>query len=321
MDFSIPNQKRKGIRDYFWVGARGFIMGAADVIPGVSGGTMAFILGIYEELIHAIHSIDLIFIRRILSLRLREAFEGVPWQFVMALGLGVATAILTLARLLNHVLHEHPVLVWAFFFGLVLASVVVVRKRIARWTVGMILTAGLAALGAYLLVGLVPVETPEEPWFLFLSGALAITAMILPGISGAFILLLLGKYHFVLNAVVSGDILTLSIVIAGALVGLVMFARVLRLMFQRYHDYTVAALTGMILGALRKVWPWKQSAGLQDLNVWPIVYDGEFIGALILMVLGFGLVLALDHLAARKVHATPQQVSIPANTMDQPPLS
>jgi putative membrane protein len=300
MDLSEPNRTRKGLRDYFWVAARGFVMGAADVVPGVSGGTMAFILGIYEELIQAIHSVDLTFIRRVLSFRFREAFAGVPWRFVLALVLGIATAILTLASLLSHALHTYPVLVWAFFFGLVLASVVVVRKRVSRWTPGILLITALAALGSYTLVGLVPVETPEEPWFLFLSGALAITAMILPGISGAFILVLLGKYQYVLNAVVNGDILTLLIVIAGAAVGLITFARVLRWLFQNYHDYTVAALTGLILGALRKVWPWKHNAGIQELNILPPTYDAEFASAVLLMLAGFALVLVLDHLAARQ---------------------
>jgi putative membrane protein len=303
VDFSEQKNNRRGLRDYLWVAARGFAMGSADVVPGVSGGTMAFILGIYEELIHAIHSVDLVFIRRLLSLRIREAFEGVPWQFVAALGLGIATAILTLARLLSHTLHAHPVLVWAFFFGLVLASVVVVRKRVSRWTPVALLVTFLAALGSYHLVGLVPIETPEEPWFLFFSGALAITAMILPGISGAFILLLLGKYHFVLNAVVSGDILTLLIVIAGAVVGLLSFARVLRWLFQRSHDTTVAALTGLILGALRKVWPWKHSDGLQEINILPPAYDAEFAGAMLLMLAGFTLIITLDHLAARQTAA------------------
>ena len=303
MEFKPSTNSRQGLRDYFWVAARGFAMGAADVVPGVSGGTMAFILGIYEELIQAIHSVDLTFIRRILSLRFREAFAGVPWRFVLALVLGIATAILTLARLLSHALHTYPVLVWAFFFGLVLASVVVVRKRVSRWTPGILLIAALAALGSYALVGLVPVETPEEPWFLFLSGALAITAMILPGISGAFILVLLGKYHYVLNAVVSGDILTLLIVIAGAAVGLISFARVLRWLFQGYHDYTVAALTGLILGALRKVWPWKLSEGIQELNILPPAYDTEFFSAVLLMLAGFALVLVLDYLAARQTAA------------------
>jgi putative membrane protein len=303
MDFSQSDNTRKGIRDYFWVAARGFAMGAADVVPGVSGGTMAFILGIYEELIHAIHSVDLAFFRRIFSLKIREAFASVPWQFVLALGVGIGAAILTLASALSHALHEYPVLVWAFFFGLVLASVIVVRKRVSRWTPVALSLAVLAAVGSYALVGLVPVETPEEPWFLFLSGALAITAMILPGISGAFILVLLGKYHYVLNAVVTRDIITLLIVIAGAVAGLFSFARVLRWLFKNYHDTTVAALTGLILGALRKVWPWKETVGMQEFNIFPPVYDLEFVTAILLMLSGFALVLFLDYAAARQAAA------------------
>jgi putative membrane protein len=314
MEFSGSSNTRKGIRDYLWVAARGFAMGAADVVPGVSGGTMAFILGIYEELIHAIHSVDLAFFRRLFSLRLREAFASVPWQFVLALGLGILAAILTLASALSHALHTYPVLVWAFFFGLVLASVIVVRKRVSRWSPAVLLVAVLAALGSYNLVGLVPVETPEEPWFLFLSGALAITAMILPGISGAFILVLLGKYHYVLNAVVSADILTLLIVVAGAAVGLVSFARVLRWLFKNYHDFTVAALTGLILGALRKVWPWKETQGVQEYNIFPPAYDAEFATAVLLMLFGFALVLFLDYMASKQVATQQVSVARPSST-------
>ena len=317
MEFSSADSSRKSLRDYFWVAARGFAMGAADVVPGVSGGTIAFILGIYEELIHAIHTIDLTFFRRLFSLRIREAFSGVPWRFILALGFGIVIAILTVARLLSGVLHTHPVLVWSFFFGLVLASVVVVRKRVSHWRPLTLLFATLAAIASYLLVGLVPVETPEASWFLFLSGALAITAMILPGISGAFILVLLGKYQYVLDAVVSGNFLPLLIVIAGAAVGLVSFARVLRWLFHHHHDLTVSALTGLILGALRKVWPWKDSSGVQEINILPPAYDLEFVGALLLALVGFSLVLAMDYLAARQ--ATLHQEMLHPDSLDIPP--
>jgi putative membrane protein len=315
MDFTEPNKKRKGIRDYLGVTARGFAMGAADVVPGVSGGTMAFILGIYEELINAIHSVDLAFFRSLLRLRLREAFDGVPWQFVLALLIGIGAAILTLASAINHALDEYPVLVWAFFFGLVFASVVVVRKRVSRWTPAVLLIAALAAVGSYLLVGMVPVETPEEPWFLFLSGALAINAMILPGISGAFIMVLLGKYQFLLNAVVTRDILSLAIMIAGAVVGLITFARVLRWLFKNYHDLTVAALTGLVLGALRKVWPWKQTAGDLEYNIPPPAFDTEFFSAVFLMLFGFALVVLLDYLASKE--APLQQADHPLSPSTQ----
>jgi putative membrane protein len=243
--------------DYFWIGARGFCMGAADIVPGVSGGTMAFILGIYDELLASISAIDLTFIRRILTFRWREAFQEFPWRFLLALALGIGAAILTLANGLHWALENHPSLVWAFFFGLIIASILVIRKRVGMWSAVNVLAAVLAAVGAFVLVGLTPHETPHTPILLFLSGAVAICAMILPGISGAFILVLLGKYRFVVGAVVNFDLLTLALVAFGALFGLIGFVRLLRWMLNKNHDLVVAILTGFLLGSLRKVWPWK----------------------------------------------------------------
>jgi putative membrane protein len=312
MQSSVERTKPRTLRQYVGVAARGFCMGAADVVPGVSGGTMAFILGIYEELLHAIHTINLDFVRRLLSLRWREALAHIPWRFMLALGLGIGAAILALARSISWALEHHPSLVWAFFFGLVLASIVTVRKRVRRWTLPVILSAALAALGAYALVGLTPAKTPDAPWFLFLSGALAICAMILPGISGAFILVLLGKYHTVLDAVVTRDVVTLAIVAAGCVVGLLSFARLLRWLFQHYHDLVVAMLLGLMLGSLRKVWPWKEtqtaladSGGTENVlqgfnNVLPADLTPETLLAVSLMLLGFGLIIGMERLNARQ---------------------
>jgi putative membrane protein len=187
----------------------GFAMGAADVVPGVSGGTIAFILGIYEDLLHAIHAVDMRFFRLLLKGRVREAFSSASWRFLFAVGSGLLLALFTISRVLVWALDHFPTLVWAFFFGLVLASVWVVSKRVRRWSPGVLLIAGISTVAAFFLVGMVPVETPDAPWFLFLSGALAISAMILPGISGAFILLILGKYQFLLESFVSGNWLPL----------------------------------------------------------------------------------------------------------------
>jgi putative membrane protein len=167
MQSAQNNATHRRLKDYFWIAARGYCMGAADVVPGVSGGTMAFILGIYEELLDAIRAVDLKFIRLLLTFRLRQAFNDFPWKFVLSLVIGIITAILTLARSLSWALEHHPTLVWSFFFGLVLASVFVVRKRVVRWNLGSLLVTALAAFSAYLLVGMVPVETPDAPWFLF----------------------------------------------------------------------------------------------------------------------------------------------------------
>jgi putative membrane protein len=301
-----PNQEtsRRTFKDYFWIAARGYAMGAADIVPGVSGGTMAFILGIYEELIQAIHSVNIAFIRRMVTFRFKDAFADFPWRFLLALVAGLATAILTLASGLKWALETHPSLVWAFFFGLVLSSVFVVRKRVRRWSLVTFLMVGLGALAGYSLIGVVPVDTPNDAWFLFLSGALAICAMILPGISGAFILVLLGKYEYILNAVVTRDILTLLIVIAGAAAGLLTFARILRWFFKNYHDITVSILIGLILGALRKVWPWKETVeghlgSLLERNVLPEAFTTEVALALIMMGVGFSVVLVLDYFASR----------------------
>ncbi|MDW8328073.1 MAG: DUF368 domain-containing protein, partial [Anaerolineales bacterium] len=311
-----PIHQTRSLKDYFWIAARGFCMGAADVVPGVSGGTMAFILGIYDELLNAIHAVNLDFIRRLLTLRWREAFAHFPWRFLLALGLGIGTAIFSLARGLRWMLEHHPSPVWAFFFGLVLASVIVVRKRVRRWTPATIALAVLAAVGAYVLVGLTPTQTPDTLWFLFLSGAIAICAMILPGISGAFILVLLGKYQYVLDAVVRLDVLTLAIFAAGCAVGLLSFVRLLRWLLRQYHDPTVAVLAGFMLGSLRKVWPWKEtlvngvdSHFAHEINVLPSVFSPEVGLALALLLLGVALVWGIEYLAARRIE--PVRSSVP----------
>jgi len=280
-------------------------MGSADVVPGVSGGTMAFILGIYEELIKAIRSFDLPFLRLLLSLKMREAMDHVAWKFLAAVGLGIFLAIFSLARILSWLLQNRPILIWSFFFGLILASVFTVGRHVSKWDLSMILWMILGILGAYLLVGLVPLTTPNAPWFLFLCGAVAICAMILPGISGAFVLVLMGKYQYVLEAVNTRDLITLFLVAAGAGVGLVSFARLLNWLFKRHHDMTIAILTGLMLGSLRKIWPWKETIRaiqdhqgnlipVQQANILPLKWDGEVMIALCLILLGFLVVFFMN---------------------------
>ena len=297
-------------RDYLAIGLKGICMGAADVVPGVSGGTMAFITGIYEELIQSIRSVDLQVLRLVLRLRIGEACLQVRWQFLAALLSGIFLAIFSLARAIAWVLDHHPVLIWAFFFGLVLASVVAVRRRVTRWDAATAGSTILATVAAYFLVGLVPVETPDSRWFVFLCGAIAICAMILPGISGSFMLVLLGKYQHMLGAVNNRDFLTLVAFGAGAVVGITSFARVLGWVFRKYHDLTVAALTGLMLGSLRKVWPWKETIStflnrhgkeipLEQTNVLPDAFSTTVAAAIGLAALGFVLVLALERVAGR----------------------
>ena len=286
-------------------------MGASDVVPGVSGGTMAFILGIYEELIDAIKSIDFTVFRLILSLKFKEALDIVPWKFLLSVLTGILLAIFSLAKGLEWLLENKPVLLWSFFFGLVLASVLMVSKRITRWHFGTVAAVLLAALGAYWLVGLVPTETPTAPWFIFLSGAIAICAMILPGISGSFILVLLGKYQYILGAVNRHDFITLGIFAVGAGLGIITFAQFLSWLFKRYHNLTIAMLTGLMLGSLRKVWPWKETLSsivdrhgnlipVAQVNVLPSAFTAEVWSAIALAVLGFAIVFAMENIAARQ---------------------
>jgi len=294
--------KNRTSADYFWISARGFAMGASDIVPGVSGGTMAFILGIYDELINAIHSIDMGFIRKVIALKWREAISNIPWQFLLALGLGIATAVLTLSSGLHWALETHPILVWSFFFGLIVSSIIVIRNRVQHWSFVNILAVLAAAVGAYILVGLTPSETPHTPPLLFLSGAIAICAMILPGISGAFILVLLGKYSFVLGAVKSFDLLTIMLVGLGAVVGLLSFARLLRWTLKKNHDLVVATLTGFMAGSLRKVWPWKSfetisETFVKETNMFPSVFTLEEGLALFLMLAGMTTVLFVERYA------------------------
>ena len=305
---------QRNLIDYVGLVLRGFAMGSADVVPGVSGGTMAFILGIYEELIDSIRMVGQpAFWQTALSLRIKDAIEMINLRFLIAVFSGIVLAVLTLAQGLEWMLHNQPVLLWSFFFGLVLASVVVVGKSIKKWNISLMAATFIAAVVAFVIVGLVPLETPNSWWFLFISGACAICAMILPGISGAFILVLLGKYQYILGAVNDRDIVTIAFVGAGAILGLVTFAQLLGWLFKRYHDLTVALLIGLMIGSLRKIWPWKEVLEfierkgeiipIVERNILPPALDGELAFALALAVVGFVLVFVLDRWANQSKHA------------------
>lgn len=298
-------------------------MGSADIVPGVSGGTIALLLGVYEPLLDSLRTLtEPEFIQAVLQRRFREASEILPWRFLIALGSGILLAALTLAQLLSWLLLNRPELLWSFFTGLVLASVFVVAGRVAGWSAPRFLQFIAGAVGAFVVVGLVPAQTPNSPLFLFLSGALAICAMILPGISGAFILVLLGKYQYVLDAVSNGDVVTLAIVAVGAGAGLITVARFLSWLFSRYHDATLAFLAGLMLGSLRKLWPWKRGVVWMRDNNGDFVLDGhgnpvalveanivpdltasgmveEVFFAAVLAIAGFAVVIALNRLALR----------------------
>jgi putative membrane protein len=295
----------QSLRNFIILAIKGFLMGVANVIPGVSGGTMALILGIYEELINAIRSINLKFLRRITHFNIKEALSSVPWPFLTPVGLGVLLATFSLAGALSWLLDRYPVIVWSFFFGLILSSVITVSRVIKQWRIPTIVAIAVGTITAYGLFGVIPVSTPNAPWFIFVSGFIAICAMILPGISGAYILVLLGKYHYILEALNNKDFFTLFIIGAGALVGLISFAQILGWLLKRYYDLTMAILIGLMLGSLRKIWPWKQSIttfidshgkeipSLQS-NIIPSSLTSEVVCALLFMFIGILVVWSLD---------------------------
>jgi len=285
-------------------------MGAANVIPGVSGGTMALILGIYEELINAIRSINLKFVRLITILNIKEALSTVSWPFLLPVGLGVLLATFSLAEALSWLLDRYPVIVWSFFFGLIVSSVITVSRVIKQWRISTIVAIVVGTIIAYGFFGVIPVSTPNAPWFIFGSGFIAICAMILPGISGAYVLVLLGKYHYILEALNNKDFFTLFIIGAGSLVGLISFAQILGWLLKRYHDLIMAILIGLMCGSLRKIWPWKETVttfidshgkeipSLQS-NIIPSSFTSEVIYALLFMLIGILVIWGLD-LWARK---------------------
>lgn len=289
----------------------GFAMGSADIVPGVSGGTIALIMGVYEQLIDSIKTSSTDAVKLVLSGKIREGVLTVPWRFLVPLGVGILGAIATLARIIEWLLANQPVYLWSFFFGLVLASVYVVGKKVGTWGVNRAVVAVVAAILTFLVVGAVPVETPNNLPAMFISGAIAICAMILPGISGSFLLVIMGKYSQVLGAVTDRDIVTLVVFACGAVVGLAMFSRLLSWLFANYHDVTMAALTGVMVGSLRKVWPWKEvlvtrvdSHGeivpVVDRNVLPGMFDDTVMIALMLSFVAVLLIVYLNHVDETK---------------------
>lgn len=289
-------------------------MGSADIVPGVSGGTIAFVFGIYEELLNAIKTMSGEVPRKLLRGKFKEAIGLVPFKFLIPLGLGVVAAIFSLTNLLSHLLVTQPVFVWSFFFGLVLASVLLVSRRIVTWDLRDIAFMIVFTILAYEIVGAVPVETPSNPIAFVLSGAIAICAMILPGVSGSFLLLIMGKYEQILMAVKSFDFITLGLVGIGAVFGLAFFSRFLSWLFKKHHDIMIASLTGFMIGSLRKIWPWKEtietrinSHGVEvpivEQNVLPAIFDQSVLIAILLCVVAILFIIILDRVQVTKEHS------------------
>lgn len=299
-------------KNYLLLLLKGCAMGAADVVPGVSGGTIAFITGIYEELINSIKSIDLQALKLLLSFKMADFWKKINGTFLLSVVGGVSISIFSLAKLMTWLLAHHPIYIWSFFFGLIIASSVLVAKEIQKWDIFTVLALLAGGAIAYTITVMSPASTPDTWWFIILSGAIAICAMILPGISGAFILLLMGKYTYILTAVTQFNIGIILLFVFGAVAGIISFSHLLSWLLKNYHTLTVSLLTGFMVGSLNKVWPWKETLEtyvdshgakqvLVETNVSPIKFEtltnsnALLWQAVIMCVVGFLLIWGIEY--------------------------
>ena len=290
---------------YALITVKGIGMGAADVIPGVSGGTIAFLTGIYEELLNSIKSVNMQALKLLFTGKIGKFWKHINGTFLFSLILGIAISFFSLAKLMQYLMANEPIPLWSFFFGLIIASAVLILKDIDLTKLKNIIAIllGTAAGAAICLVS--PTETPNQLWFIFLCGAIAICAMILPGISGSFILLLLGKYEYMLKALTDLNIVLILVCGAGAAIGIISFSHFLSWLLKKYHVTTISALAGIMIGSLVKVWPWQLQIGEVSRPVMPFqpdlqpLFSGHIGLAVIFALIGVALVLVLELTAAR----------------------
>jgi putative membrane protein len=299
----------RSLKDYGILSLKGMAMGAADVVPGVSGGTIAFISGIYEELLQSISSVNLGTLKILRKEGIAAAWKSINGNFLLALILGIGISVLSLAKLITFLMEEHPVQLWSFFFGLIIASIIFVGKQVKNWSAPSIIGIISGTAIAFYITILPPMDSSGELWFIFLAGTIAICAMILPGISGSFILLLMGAYQTVLGAISDKDVTILAVFAVGCVTGLLAFSRVLNWMFKHMHDLTISILTGFLLGSLNKVWPWKVTiqSRLNSHDEWvPFIQkntlpeNSELLIACLIGVAGFAVIFLLERIAVAK---------------------
>lgn len=284
---------------------KGFCMGTADLVPGVSGGTVALLLGVYERLIGSISDTTKVTFPLLRQKKLKQAFFSIDWQFFFALGSGILAAILLLSGPITYALEHHHSAVMALFLGLVLASVWVLRKRVS-WGHSRYNALVIGTIFAYWLTGFMPGASSTHPLAFFVAGAIAISAMILPGISGSFLLVIMGKYEQVLSAVHMRDVDTIAIFGAGVLVGILLFSRVVHFLLDNYHDVTLATLLGFMLGASRALWPWQ----IGEQNVFPTNFEPQMLYTIALIFFGFIFVFFVEKQTKGKYNsAAPEKLT------------
>lgn len=304
----------RSLLQWLLISARGIAMGAADVVPGVSGGTIAFITGIYEELIRSLNNINFGALRILFKEGVIPFWKHINGTFFVFLFGGIGVSILLLADGVDYLLKNEPVMLWSFFFGLIIASVWLIGKSIKKWNAGVIISLLIGTGIAFYIATIQTVAEVDAKWYIVLSGAIAICAMILPGISGSFILVLLGSYQIVISAIKEKEMLILGLFALGCIIGLLTFARVLKILFEKFKEITIALLTGFMIGSLYKVWPWKNQIGEKPLvvhsdgkedwmmqNVMPGDFKGEdqLLYAILCAIGGLLLIVILERFAPK----------------------
>jgi len=307
------------IKKYGLTYLKGMAMGAADIVPGVSGGSIALISGIYQRLLDSINSFNLNNLSHLKTLEVKKFYKAVNGSFLLSLLLGILTSVFALSKVITFLMNEHPIPLWSFFCGLILVSAFLILRDIKRWHLGVVLAVFVGTVIAFWVTNLPPTASPDAKWFIFVAGAIAICAMILPGISGSFILLILGKYETILKAVSERDIFTLALFAMGCIVGILSFSRVVSFLLRKFHSATIGLLSGFMLGSMNELWPWKivtawrtSSSGEQKPflteNLWPTDYlgqvgnDPQITSAVLAFLLGIGLVLFIEWLASKLQH-------------------
>lgn len=296
--------------DYLVLYLKGLCMGVADVIPGVSGGTIAFISGIYDELIDSIRSVDGTVFKLLLKFRIAEVWRKINATFLISVLAGVGTSLISLAHLMTWLLETYPIPVWSFFFGLICISAVFILRENMHWNIGAVTALIIGIIIGAAITILAPTQTPTNLYFIFFCGALAICAMILPGISGAFILLLIGKYYFMIEALTTINLPVILVFVLGCVIGLLSFSHLLSWLLHHYRNLTIALLAGFMLGSLNKVWPWKKSFQVlgekettMDVSIWPWNYlpetgsEPQFVTAICFAAAGILLVVLIEKVA------------------------
>ena len=295
---------------------KGMAMGAADIVPGVSGGSIALIAGIYQELLDSINAFNWNNLLLLKSFRIKEFYFRMNGNFLLSLVLGIMTSIFALSRVITYLMDEHPIPLWSFFTGLILVSAFLILKEIKKWNLVVIVSIAIGTAFAWWVTNLPPTTTPNDHWFTFVAGAIAICAMILPGISGSFVLLILGQYERILQAVMDKDFFTLALFASGCLVGILSFSRVVAFLLRRFHAATIGLLSGFMLGSVNELWPWKlvtswrtSSSGKEVPFLTENILPGDYLAqvglqpqlgwAIGAFFFGIGLVLFIEWLASK----------------------